>query len=92
MSGFGKEIAKKRNALKGSSQQEHLKKLDSNVKERAMHSVKKDQIEMKGKEEKRVKQAAPKRESSHVKQERKEEKRKAVGVKTNEFEKCEKGI
>lgn len=82
MSGFGKEIAKKRNALKSPNQQENLKKIDSNLNERALHSAKSDERGIKkGKvapgDEIRARERTPKSESMHSKLGRKDEKRKA---------------
>lgn len=85
MSGFGKEIAKKRNALKSPNQQENLKKIDSNLNERALHSAKSDERGIKkGKvapgDEIRARERTPKSESMHSKLGRKDEKRKAVCI------------
>lgn len=78
MSGFGKAIAKKRNAMKNPSQEEHLKRIDAGLSDRATHAARNESVEINRKEERRANVTAHKRDSAHHKNERREEKRKAV--------------
>ena len=88
MSGFGKAIAKKRNALKSPRQEELLKNIDTGLSDRAIHATRNETVEVKRKEERHAHVKAHKRDSVHDKHERKEEKRRAVcgcfgGIKKN---------
>ena len=78
LSGFGREISKKRNALKSSGQEENLKRIDACLDDKAMDAARNETMEAKSKEEKQVKAKIHERKATHSKHERNEEKRKAV--------------
>ena len=78
MSGFGKEIAKKRSAFKNSNQTEHLERIDAGLNERSMHTLRNEAMENKITDERPNNATTHKRESTRGKHDRKDEKRKAV--------------
>ena len=78
LSGFGKEISKKRHALKSSGQEENLKRIDASLDNKAMDAARNETAEEKSREERRVDAKMHERKVTHSKHERHEEKRRAV--------------
>jgi len=84
LSGFGKEISKKRHALKSSGQEDNLKRIDASLDNKAMDAARNETAEAKSREERRVDAKMHERKVTHSKHERHEEKRRAPRVPESE--------